>query len=507
MNNKKLFLYILIVLLFASCRAGMIFEGEGRIHLSLEANSKAFTYPDLDNGHNFADWPLGSGKVPKFSNITVSVSGPGMATETKTFSTENNTISINIPAGKNRRLFVSAEPDWDLTKAFYNDTKNLTTLALSYSGSTVIPAVVSGKEMEVSLKLSLESSKILLPELLDGVALYAFNSKDNTKNDLDYSPPLSFNSHFLYDKYGSLFVSSENKIYLARNESEIPSFVQLEYGSDTVLGMAFDQKKEWLYFIKANSDGNKSIGLFDFSDKSAGTYTPYEISAQGNFNLELKSDSLAVDDEGYLYFYISEDNDTLYGLARAKVEKSQGSYILSSYDFYSAESLKLGYEYENYPDSPDYLAAYQFPFNQRPRLEIGDMTYKDGKLYILLIQQASDSSQKFYLADLYSRGKLVVINLPAVSFKKELGWSYEPYQESPSSTALLYGPKRFAGIGKDKLYFIDEGFYYNSSENALKNVDRIMEVNTNELSGFNIVQGAGSNFFSDFSNISIDLDV
>lgn len=510
MRIKNLFILFFVLGFMLSCQGALNVSKESMVYLRL-GSPRAYIDPVLEpSTSDFSTWPLGKGMLPVFSNIKVTVSGPGMVNQNTFYTGSSDIIEVPVAYGTDRKIYVSAEADWAATGALYKNTEKLNTLAVSYSGSQVIPLVSSDSKISISIPLYLESTKILIPESETSNSF--LNSTDNfasTQLSTEYKN-IQNSSYFVFDPFGRLFVYFDTKIYAFSNLANVLGVLQVN-PAYTVRAMAYEQKKQRLYFIYENQDSNKALGLFDLADKHDESYNLYNIDF-GTSGIYILSNSLAVDDEGYLYFYgyRQVQQETSYGLFRSKVEKgAEGYFLADEYpQLFSPESLKLGY-YENITGTQNFMAAHD-ESNSEP-LIIEDMTYKAGRLFILLAQQMSETNVdnmpivQASEDELFSRGKLVVLDTASMAFIKESGWSDSPYMQEADKPDKLYGPKRFVGFNKDKLYFVDEGFSWSGSSGAnLTNVDRVIEVDSSSLSGFNTGLKNISAFYHDYSEIEVN---
>ena len=428
----KLFFPILAALvLLGSCELALGNQTEGSITLYLGGPAS----------RAFSDAPFGG--LPVFSSVTVTVSGAGMATASRTVAGNASSLTLQVPAGPARRVEVYAVPDWTATADLVFDP--LPTLAKAYGGTAVVD-VAGGKTVNLSMDMDVVETKIVLPD--SGTWTVYFADGINDTNPTEYVAINSSQKHHAFDRFGRIFLMNNSfvsapEIVLMHNPSQTmgTTFVLYDYpfaysAADNALYFAVSST---LYFLDLSSDPpvETDLGL------------PLSINSMM---------AVAVDKDGYVYL-AGDTGEGDFSVVKLAVDTDSGLDVrlLKTVTF----------------------ASLDLDTGVFGNLLVTDMTVKDEKLYIAAAEHTGGVEH---------HGKIVEARLSDLAKQREIGWS-PTLPSSPNSQ--FYGPSRFLAIAPRKLIVADEG-------NDGSEINRIVEIDLDDWSFSGIRDPAGVDLFNDY---------
>jgi DNA-binding beta-propeller fold protein YncE len=243
-----------------------------------------------DNGTSIVSLAASKSVPSRITEITLSVSGDGMETVSKSIDPDQSSLTLEIPAGEARTF--------SLTMA--NKT-------VTFSGS-VTEDLTAGEETELSIPLELSGTKPIVPDAdyyngggrivqINGMTGAGWIEKDwDDFSGLGYGSPYDF---FPYD----VDFDDKGRIYIANNSSS-GGIIRLDDINDTspeaivsgeeIPSLAIDRLNGFLYYFIYDGD------LFTYFLKQYN----YNTGNEKEYNLspyELIPESLAIDDEGMVY--------------------------------------------------------------------------------------------------------------------------------------------------------------------------------------------------------------
>lgn len=422
MKNRAIFVLLTAsVLLSASCAQSISRSGEyGKITVAF-------------GGHRSFEtgWP--GGTVPAFSSVTVTVSASDMDTVTVSSTSSSGSLTVEVPAGNNRRVAIHAVPTAGSGTPFF---------AKAYGGSSLVD-VAAGEQKAVTIKLQLSESKLVLPGYNSGEEEIFYANSIGENPVLSALPLLYFGTAFdpALDTYGRLyyFEGEDQSTYRATTNSADTEFLSTVsgYGSTT-----YSASKHRFYY----SSGG---GLF-FADMTSSGPTVASLNTVPGFNYN----SVMAADDSFLYIDAT-NNDTGEAVILQLSVTDGGTVTLANLPF---SHYQLG-------------LAVMDDFT----LSVSDMQVQDGVLYIAAqyVYPVQDPNYAF------SRGKVIAFSTSSLGKLWEAGWSGNANNFPTSPTTQFYGPQRFVGIAPKKLYLIDEGFSWDGGHYAIGHyagVHRVVEL-------------------------------
>lgn len=406
-------------------------------------------------------WP--GNTLPAFGTVTVKVSASDMSTVTSTASGYAGSISVQVPAGNDRLVEVTAVPASGSGAPFF---------AQSYYGSTSAD-LTEGEKTNVSISLSLGTSKIVLPSFdttYQGLSTLKFADSITGPAaqtvQMDY---MSDESDFELDSYGRIF-SDGSGIYHYTNLSDAP--VQLSAATSNDL--AYDASQTRLYQMY-DQDG---VYIYYYN---VGATTPTQVDIEApsgyDFNFAAYGSGVAAAD-GFLYATVMSQD--VYYLGKFTVPEGSSLVVANLQQAVTLSSLGIS-----------------------GNLRIRDMIVKDGVLYIAV----SESNMAYYVDELVSRGKVIAVSASTLGAPLwTVGGASTGFPTSANKNVQFFGPARFVGVAPKKLYLADEGFTWLESSNFPgnpTNVDRVVEVDLESHKITAVGLDGEATFFEDFSGYNV----
>jgi len=207
-KSTALFAVLAALLLPASCSLFMSTADTGTLTVNFgpAAQSRALAdAPDF---------------FPRFGEVTLTVSGPGMDPVTTTVDSASLMASLAIPAGNDRRVELYAVPDWDATAAAFPALATLMPTLVKAYGATAEVDISAGRSTEVALKLSAAETKILLPDAASSGNLGYADSIGSAitgpfllEYGIENSIYLDSTTFFAFDRFGYLYFNNSDGIH------------------------------------------------------------------------------------------------------------------------------------------------------------------------------------------------------------------------------------------------------------------------------------------------------
>lgn len=422
-KSRLLLLAFAILVLSMSCAPSVSRSGDyGRITVAFgDASSGRF----LEGGSGLeTGWPGGS--LPAFSSVTVTVSAADMSTVTTTASLSSGTLTVQVPAGVGRLVQLVAVPAANSTAPYF---------AKSYSGSASVD-VGQGETKSVTITLGLEETKIPLCSPAEETwnwYLAAANSLTETPA-IGSKISLYFLSDIDFDSHGRLFVSSDN--YGIQSVSSLTGTIESNIGPGIpVGGLAYQKSSGKLFYITAD-------GHIGFVDTAGAAHETLSESPDPRFSI-LPISAIAADETG---IYV-----VTYGNEEAQI-------YVAKLDAFGTTLTLPPVTYTDLNLDVNYHCIY-------------DMTVKDGVLYLaasymiwqMLAQIASENPEgRGALAEEQPLaepvGKIIALDASTLKYLWEVDWPTIGSLEGSGAYAEIYfGPLRFLGFTKNKLYLADAG--------------------------------------------------
>lgn len=397
-------------------------------------------------------WP--GNTLPAFGAVTVTVSAADMSTVTSTTSSASGSVSVTVPAGNNRLVEVTAVPVAGAAPF----------MAKSFYGSASAD-VTEGGQTTVSIKLSLGTSKIVLPSFMgNGGELDFAESLSGPVSEGAIMASMTESTDFELDAYGRVYMAGNGVMQFTAMEEEAIGLTE-----SVTTDLAYDPSLQVLY---ANYD-MENLRRFDVSGES---YTQLYIMSPAGYSYGNSLGSAIAAGNGFLYMTVLNQDLDKNGLAKMVVTPGTEDAQSSVVAFVTLASLGIS-----------------SPF------QVKDMTVKDGVLYILVAE--SSVYTYIYSDDLISRGKLIAVSTTNLAKLWEIGYSGTNLPNNPAKQ--FYGPVRFVGVAPKKLYIADEGFRWQFTTNIDGNpinVDRVIEVDLDQQTITGVGLEGEATFFTDFSS-------
>jgi hypothetical protein len=391
-------------------------------------------------------WP--GATLPTFSSVTVKVTGTGMSPVTATASGFSGSISVQVPAGNNRLVELTAVPAAG---------SGAPEFAKSYYGTATVN-LTEGQTTAITIKLSLGESKIVMPK--DGLGVTP--SVTLIADSLTSGVTATIEDEawgFTFDNYGRLYMGSNNTGFLLRYASVAGTAEGID-DYYTPNALAYDASKNRLYAMN-NGDG----WILWYLDVGATTLTDISIQLPSGYSVAYSSRGLAVDAQGFLYLVLLNSASETNGIAKLSIGAFSGeSAPATLVGFTPLSSLGLGSDLG---------------------LEVVDLRAQGGALYIAATGLEAGSN---YIDYLYSRGKLVAVDASSLSKLWETGWAGDAahFPSAPNKNTQFFGPLAFVAVSPKKLYIADEGFYWDGTPSTYAQaISRVLEVDldTHQITG------------------------
>lgn len=421
------------LVLLGSCEFALGRQAEGTLTFYFGTGSSARAYSDA---------PFDG--LPVFSSVTVTVSGTGMTTASRTVSGTAGRVTLQVPAGASRRVEVYAVPDWAETQLQLPDVF-LPTLAKAYGGTAVVD-VAGGETVNVSMKMSVVETKILLPDPYNNGNVF---TAESLQAAIDGPSVLGVGgySYFAFDRFGRLYFSTDSALRWVDSIPGTPTDI-LTTGSglnNSPSGLAIDNRNNRLFWVE-QGEGSELYFLDMTSDSPFATQL---FEGDSSFN----GNAVAVDSEGYVYIGAYRYSSESDGIAKLRIVFNGETMEAELAGFATYEALDLGY----------WVTSGETYFQY---LSIEDMTVKDDKLYIAAGEHWDE----------VHHGKIVEARLSDLAKQREFGWSGTT--PIPNPQTQFYGPTRFLAIAPRKLIVSDEGNDGSERDRAVE-----VDLDTGSLSG------------------------
>jgi hypothetical protein len=460
-----------VVLAYASCAPIISRHEKGAVTVRIGSGSGSRAVTDV---------------VASFSSVSVAVSGDGMGTvsETVTGYSLGSPISLEVPAGDDRLVTVTAVP-----------ASSAPTLATEFGGSATVD-VDKGKTASANVALAVTGTKIVLPDY-DGTGyVYVHNNlsapSSASINPMEDDMSLAMASDTAFDEAGRAYLSLGYNVVRIGSDNVLTSIANLDYG-DGAQNLAIDSRSSAMYATWW-SDYNFLV-RFDLSEENPAETSVGLPTLLDNDGSTIDS-VVEVDADGYLFVTGTNTTNGDRIIAKLVVSGDGETFTSSVVDTARFEEVGLSYEYWN---GENYETRYLTPM---------DMIVRDGNLYVLAVGMSAPTISGD--ADsATSRGKIVAVSTSGLNALWTTGWSGDTNNFPTSPSSQFYGPVRFVGIAPRKLYVMDDGFTWNGSNaggtNPYDNVNRVVEVDTS----LNTITDTGlsgiAEFYTDYSSITLSV--
>ena len=245
-----------------------------------------------------------SGAPPSdIGSYTLLISGHGMATIENVYSAGTTEIVIEIPAGDDRLIELTA-----------NIGAASVSAALSFIGST-IEDLAAGETIDVILNMVINETKLVIPDRLNGRMVQIDNIGGDNWDEYILPDPAPIDVDF--DNQGRIYVGTngDGNLYRIDNINSDGITVISTYNIDT---LAVDRVNNYIYYNNANMIYRKSI------DNLGGAEDIFDFS---NDNSDANISGITVDEDGLLYI---ADNST-NSIFKYDPSLPAGSRIIDSY--------------------------------------------------------------------------------------------------------------------------------------------------------------------------------
>jgi hypothetical protein len=449
MKKHLLFSILPFAVIFTSCAASLSKAGDyGTISIALGGSQKRA----LESG-----WV--GGVLPVFGSVTVKVSGGDMSDVTVVGSPSSTNITLQVPAGSNRLVQVSAVPAVGSTAPAF---------ATAYGGSATVD-VKEQSTTSIPIKLALSATKIFIPDCVGDV----FKTADSLSGSVSASS-IPYEPGFIcyaLDGYGRLYLPVSQGFARYSDLSETSAeYIELEdFTPGNIEGMAYSPADDRLYYVLMGETSDYNLAYIDTRSDAPtqiDVVLPSEYAAESGWSI---FPPLATDRSGNLYL-TAYQNDT---------ENETKTYRLLK--------IAVGPPYEGKAVATVTAHAEGSVYGVQYAIQDGvivSMTVQDTVLYLAVISLGDGESAA-------SRGKVVAVDTGTLLPKWETGWSAEPFPTSPMTQ--FYGPVCFVGFAPGKLYVADDGFAVNGDEEYIS-VNRVLEIDTETET----VSGVGLQGVSEF---------
>lgn len=219
------------LLVLGSCELALGPRAEGTLVLNLGGGlaSRAFSDAPFDG-------------LPVFSSVTVTVSGSGMPTASKTVPGTATAVTLQVPAGPARKVEVYAVADWSSTPQTPQPT-----LAKAYGGTAIVD-VTGGQTVPVSMEMDVVETKIVLPDPYNNNSIKVTDSIETLGSLTNYMVGMGSSGRAGFDRYGRLLYSDGDLIRSRTNPDEVAEIAGYGDGPFT-----FDSKRNRLYYFEFGS--------------------------------------------------------------------------------------------------------------------------------------------------------------------------------------------------------------------------------------------------------------